>query len=698
MDNNQDDKKNEVDSSNQPQDQSDENTEVKTEEVTSDDSAESQDTSDTANETESTEEDSTNNSEGATEPSEPSEKKISVADESADTDNPDESAEEDGDDDQTDDNAPEDEVETKPEAEPTSEESETDEKVEDDIEAEAESESESSDDNASVPSKAPSDSNPSGALAEAAAKLDSSPAATGSTSPQMVFGKGSQLFRNLVIAVVALLLITAGTLVVMQLTKEDAPSTQAEVVKNEISLLRISAQEGPLNLFYTGVSNDGANMVNNHMYEGLVTYENINKIVPLLADSWTNPNDETWIFKLKENVKFHNGEVMTAEDVKAALDQGNKIGQGNSGIDLKSVKVVDPSTVEVVTNGPDPLLLGRLAGIWVTDASAKAEDGQPPVGTGPYAIKAGSEPGANELTLSSFEGYHDGTVYTKELNVQVMSTADAVKAFNEGKIDIATTLVSDSEDLNRPDQQLVTIKDFTVAFLSMNGSKADSPLAKVEVRRAIATTLNPEPIIEAQKVIGEPASQFVTRDIPGFNTDITGYERNIEAAKELLSDAGYPNGFTVSLTYASASNDGQFNTIKAQLAEIGITVTQDGFGDDHDGFFAKLFSGQADLLFLAYSPEVLDASDTFNVMFGAESALSYKNTKVVDLLGQAAKTLDEQQRLGILKQIGQELFNDVAAVPLYSRDSITALAQPYAVVRHMPNGGSGFKFNQVYLP
>lgn len=508
----------------------------------------------------------------------------------------------------------------------------------------------------------------------------------------------SPKLRNWLIAFVLVLLLGVGAWAVLRLTDDPENNQPTEVVKNEIPLIRMSVQEGPINLFYYGVTNDSAQMINNYMYEGLVTYESINKIVPNLATSWTNTDDKTWIFKLKENVPFHNGKMLSAQQVKASLDEAKEIGQGGLGIDLASVEVVDPLTVKVVTKAPDPLLLGRLAFISIGDHSTVKTD-KVPAGTGPYRIKPESKPNANNVELTAFDNYHGGTVYTKALSVRVLSIADIVEEFNKGNLDIAQTLVSGSNDITLPNIQRVTIKDFTVTFLGMNGADG-SPLTKLKVRQAIELAVDPDAVITANKVIGEVASQFVTADIPGYNTELTRPSVNVEQAKKLLTEAGYPDGFTIKLTYASSNNDGMFNSVKEQLAKIGITVENDGYGDDTEGFFNVVINGQAEFFFLAYSPTVLDASDTYNFLFGqsGNNLIHYQNNTVNDLLDKASTTLNESQRLELLEQVGTELQTDVASLPLYSRDSITVLAKPYAVERHLPNGASGFKFNEVYLP
>src|SRR5665811_2299366 len=171
---------------------------------------------------------------------------------------------------------------------------------------------------------------------------------------------------SLVLAVIALLGI--GTYFVMKLSEGD-DATPTEVVKNEIPLLRVSLINGPLNEIYYDVVNDGAVAVNNQMYEGLVAYENVNKIVPRLADSWSNPDIQTWVFTLKQNVVFHSGNLLTAEDVKYALENSETVNVGGLGSSIASVEVVDANTVKVVTDGPDPLLLGKLAGLWIIDST-----------------------------------------------------------------------------------------------------------------------------------------------------------------------------------------------------------------------------------------------------------------------------------------------------------------------------------------
>ncbi len=503
-------------------------------------------------------------------------------------------------------------------------------------------------------------------------------------------------WKLIALVVSVLTLLGIGAFLVAKLSGSDEV-IQTQAVKNEIPLLRVGLVNGPLNIIYNDVVNDGAQAVNNQIYEGLVAYENINKIVPRLADSWSNPDSSTWVFKLKQGVTLHSGKTLTAEDVKFTLDNPETVGAGGFGATIASVEVVDAATIKITTDGPDPLLLGRLTGLWIIDADTA--DQPFPAGTGPYVVKANTPPTEKLIELTAFDGYHGGKVYTRALQFKQLDNADAVTAFNNQEIDIASALFTDSEKLALPNMKTNTINDLGVSFLGTNAIK-DSPLENIKVRQAIEKAIDPTLIVAAQEVLGQPVDQFVSKDIPGFNPKISRTSLNVAEAKQLIIDAGFPDGITLTLSYATSSNQGMFESIKTQLAAIGVTVVADFYSSEDVGaFFDKAFSGTAELLFLNYAPDVLDASDSYGVLFGDGGIItSTVNTEVASILGEASKTLNEQERLTKLKSISVVLQEAVVSIPLYSRDAVTGLADNYAATRDFPNGGSGFRYSQVYLP
>ncbi len=508
--------------------------------------------------------------------------------------------------------------------------------------------------------------------------------------------------RPLLIGVVVVLLLAVLGVLFWVWSKPATQETSQTAIKRDISLLRVSTPDGPINQIYPNVSNaDSTSTINTQIFEGLVTYEGITKIVPLLATSWTNPDNETWLFDLKHDVQFHTGRTMTADDVKYSLDKyKDKAWEGVYGTTIKSVQVVDSDTVKITTDGPDPLLLNRLVHLYVIDSKAK-KDGDAVAGTGAYVIKAGTKPTASTIDLVAFDSYHGGHVYTREVLFKQKNNDAAVKAFNDGKIDVAAALTNGFEDLKLANQRLLTHQGPTVTFFGINTVKTGSPLRKLAVRQALMLALDPAAIITANKVDGQPIDQFVTPDIPGYNADIARPALNRAKAKQLLSSAGYPNGFTLKLSYGGDAK-GLYANTKKQLAEIGITLKEDYYGDDFDSELGTIFGGAADLFFIGYEPDLLDGSDTFNTIFNGKDdtgkPINYGNDKLDSLLTKANKTLDGTTRLATLQQVATILSDDVAAIPLYTRSEVTATAGPYVMTRDFTASGAGVFYRKVYTP
>ncbi len=511
---------------------------------------------------------------------------------------------------------------------------------------------------------------------------------------KMMSGMGKNKWMKLIIIVVVL--VALGGVAYLALRNTSNSTTQpTQVVKRDIPLLRVSVPDGPISTLYPDVDpNDGSVYVNVQIFEPLVAYNNVSQIVPILATSWTNPDSNTWIFTLRQGVTFHTGHTMTAADVKFSLDKyKDTVFGGEFGSTIKSVTVVDPYTVKITTTEPDPILLNRLTHLYVIDSKSSKKDNSIN-GTGPYMVKAGTKPTADSIDLVAYDGYHGGHVYTQEVQFTRIDSDKAVTAFNNQQIDIASSLLV-ADKLNLPNQRLQTYASTNVDFLGINSLKTGSPLAKLKVRQALYEAIDPSLVIQAQGVSGDPIDQLVNQDIPGFNPAIKRPAINISGAKQLLKDAGYPNGFTITLTYGSSANKGMFGSVKSQLAKIGVTVKED-FNVDTGAVFDKILAGQTDLFFLGYAPDLLDGSDSFSAIL--QQIGIYHSDKVDSLLKQANQTFDATQRLSLLQQVGQVANDDVATIPLYTRTETTALAGPYVAKRDLPVNESGFFFWKVYLP
>ncbi|MGD0284724.1 MAG: ABC transporter substrate-binding protein, partial [Candidatus Saccharimonadales bacterium] len=151
-------------------------------------------------------------------------------------------------------------------------------------------------------------------------------------------------------------------------------NNQSSTTKKDIPLITYGFDNNPLNVFYPSAAEFGGPMVmNEQIFEGLVSFTNGTQIVPDLATSWTNPNTDTWIFTLRPNTYYHDGDVVTAQDVVYSWQQLNAQDQNLASYTtstIKNVQATNNNTVEITTTAPDPVLLNRLTNLYIIDSKA----------------------------------------------------------------------------------------------------------------------------------------------------------------------------------------------------------------------------------------------------------------------------------------------------------------------------------------
>lgn len=499
------------------------------------------------------------------------------------------------------------------------------------------------------------------------------------------------------ILIILLALLGAGLAVFgKKLFNNTTPQPVAKTeVKNDVAVLRYGTTEGPINVFYpgTGLIN-GEYDVNQQVFEGLVRYDNQTRIIPLLATSWTNPDDSTWIFTLKSGVKFHTGRTMTAKDVKDSIDYvkaNNPDLGGTFAGTIKSVEAVDDSHVKIVTDGPDPVLLNKLTFLYVFDTTSGKKN-NPINGSGPYQVKPTTTPSEKETDLVAFDDYHGGHVYVRELQfVYYDDEGKLADDLKDGKLNIGGSLLQTKNLQKVSSQQQITFKSSSVNHLGFNTLKKTSPVSNVKVRRAIYLATDPEALFKVRGIEGEAFGQIVGPDIPGYNPAIKRPIRDTANAKKLLKEAGYPNGVTISLSVVSPDTAGQ--ELVRQLKEAGITAKLD-VHEDLGSLVDKIFSGEVEMYNTVYSTDVLDAIDVFNTFFYKSPI--YNNAKVTALIDEANKTTDQANRLKLLQQVSQAIMDDTAWAPLSVAPLTWASDKPYIFQRDVPGAGLGVYFWKLY--
>lgn len=505
--------------------------------------------------------------------------------------------------------------------------------------------------------------------------------------------------KNLLkILVILIVLAAAGAGAYLLLNKVNEPEKTASVqsTKKSVPLLRVGvSQPFPSSFYPKAESSIFSEEANAQIFEGLTKYQNENQVVPNLAASWTNPDNTTWSFKLKSNVKFHDGNSVTAEAVKASIDALASTDYGQAyGTSIQSVTAKDASTVEIKTKTPDPLLPNELANLWIYDTKSDKQN-DPANGTGPYTLKPGTSLTTDSLDLVAVNSYHGGQPMVKEVVFKLYSDDKAMtQDVKQGKLDLADLgSLSAVNDVKSNGYSSYVDKNPQVYFIIPNTLKANSPLAKLTVRQAIYEALDPNAIMKADGRTGTPATQFVPQEIPGYSPDVQRPKLDATKAKADLAAAGYPKGFSLTFTYFSTH---QAVAIEAQkeLAAIGVTLNLD---PETDGptLQKKALGGQTDLFYIGYSSNLIDSSDVIQPLLVGSA--NYKNPDLDKLFQQASTSLKSQDRLKLLEQANKLAMDDVAGFPLFVPDGIYFAAKSNLVL-HTDNltNYMGVDFWKVY--
>lgn len=392
-------------------------------------------------------------------------------------------------------------------------------------------------------------------------------------------------------------------------------------------------------------------------------------------------NDTTWEFKLRPNVKFHNGTVMTAKDVKFSIDRmtdpQTKAFFAPYYTTIKEVKVLDDSTIQIVTKAPDPLLLKRLSmNLYVVPSDLFKEKGadvffQNPVGTGPFKFVSWTR--NDRMVFEAFDGYWDGAPKVKRVILRpVPEAATRLAELQTGNADIITNippfLVPQMKD--SPNATVQSIPSGRVMFLYIN-CLAEGPLKNKKVRQALNYAVNKKAIIDnILKGSGVPMAVNLTPYHLGYDSSLNPYAYDPAMAKKLLAEAGYASG--LKLVFNSPS--GRYLLDKEVSQAIAGMYNAVGIETDmkvHEwGSYTQILTGKRlqDIGFIGWGNTLHDADGNFQPYFIPESVFSYYSTpSLVDKINQARTTMDEKKRSELYKQIQREIYEDAPLVFLYQQ-------------------------------
>lgn len=514
--------------------------------------------------------------------------------------------------------------------------------------------------------------------------------------PQMVASPPPKRggLKKILLALLIVLVVAGIAAGVYFLTKSDKPATNAPTVssKGDVQQLTVGVVGLTVALYPKSASDSYSQALSQQIYEGLVAYEDQTKIVPRLSTGWSNPDSSTWDFNLRQDVAFHNGHKLKANDVVASLERAKQNPDLSIYNDtLSDIKALGDYKVEIKTSKPDPFLLNKLTYLMILDSKdIDAADGSN--ATGPYELK--TELTDTEADLTAFDKYYGGHIYVKNLTfLAEPDEATAAKDFAAGKVNMAGDFNSkDPTELKGLKAQKIIADDPAVTFVTLNTVQT-GPLQNLKVRQALRESLDIPTLISASNISAEPASQLVTKAIPGYDPSLSVPKQDITKAKQLLTEAGYPNGVTLTLDVGS-QNLQVAQEVAKQAKAAGITINVNS-NDNFDDLIDKLMAGKTQMALLSYSSDLQDGSEVFDTVLRQTG--NYKSADLDNLLEQASTTLNQEKRLKDLQQASKSLDENVAAIPLFNRQRPWFTDKSYAIQFDNVAADPGINFWKVYL-
>lgn len=437
-----------------------------------------------------------------------------------------------------------------------------------------------------------------------------------------------------------------------------------------------------------------------HVFEALVRSGNNLELEPGLATSWSVVDDTTWEFKLREGVKFHDGSDFTAEDVKFSIERIPLVtGPNPTTIYVRrvaGVEIVDDLTIRIKTDGPAPNLPNDFIRLFVVshnaakDFSASADkaaegfnSGKAAIGTGPYKFVSWTP--KEELVLEAFEGYWGGKEpWDKVVRKELPNDAARVAQLKAGQVDLISRIPASDVPTLEMDDKLSVVRQDSVYLFNMSfdfrdkppqiTAKDGSPLEKnpfqdPKVREAFDLAIDRETLTEiAMEGMGTAQSQLVTPNIFGYNPDIKVTTPDPAKAKQLLAEAGYPDGFKVTFSFTNdrlPADKDVGTTIAQMLTAIGVQVetnAQPGavfFPANTRGDFSLTMSGWGTLTGESnYTLSSLAHTNDPAKKLGAFNLRGYSSPAMDKLIEDAGVEMDEAKRKQLLMDANALVASD----------------------------------------
>jgi peptide/nickel transport system substrate-binding protein len=449
-----------------------------------------------------------------------------------------------------------------------------------------------------------------------------------------------------------------------------------------------------------------------HVYEGLIARDKDLKIIPALAESWETPEPTRWRFHLRHNVKFHNGDPFTADDVLFSADRVRANGSNFTSIIPSGAKFikVDDYTVDVVLTSPNPILITQWDTWYIMDkkwceennavAPTPASATTPSYaslhenGTGPF-ITESHQAGVKTVFKPNPNWWRKPEHNLKEIIfTPIANEATRVAALLSGEVDVIEPVpIQDIQRVNASgNAKVLTGPELRTLFIGMDqlrdellysNVKGKNPFKDIRVREAFYKAIDVELIkTRVMRGLSTPSAVMIAPQLFALSKDFTRPKYDPDGAKKLLVEAGYPDGFEVTM---DCPNDRYVNdaaicqAVVGMLARIGVKV--DLLAQPKAQYFAKVLKPggfKTSFFMLGWQPGSQDSHNVMHDIMGCrpdpadpargEANLGgYCNKDFDALTDKVLVETDPAKRDQMIKQAFAIAIKDYAYIPLHQQ-------------------------------
>jgi peptide/nickel transport system substrate-binding protein len=407
------------------------------------------------------------------------------------------------------------------------------------------------------------------------------------------------------------------------------------------------------------------------VYDTLIRLNTKNEPTPNLATSWTYDKAQTTLtLKLRSGVKFTDGTALDAQAVKQNLLH-TKSGTGTAAgeiQDISSVDAVDAQTVAIKLSHPTAALLPALGQVSGMIASPKSLDNpKAPVGSGPYQLDTSATTAGQTYTYTRTSGYWNAKAFPYD-KIVIKYLADPTARTNallSGQLDGASLSLSRVKTVKDRGLNVVTYQpgDIEGLFIWDRAGKIVPALGKLKVRQALNYAFDKQAIIKTAKTgLGEPTTQLFAPGEEGYDASLNStYSYDPAKAKKLLAEAGYPNGFSVTLPDMSALFPQEQAALTQSLKDIGIKVKLDNLPSDQ--IFSSMLSGKYALSYFKLgAPTSWDKVQLELTKNATWNPFKYDDPKADDLISQISKATGAE-RTALFKELNTYVVDQAWDAP-----------------------------------